>query len=351
MAKTNRVPPPAPAAGSKSGILTVIEETPYVSSGGRISRGLKVKCDCGTEKTIVLSEFGRTQSCGCQKRKGGGRPVSFIINSGDVFTRLTVTSIESSEGRGRVIVCRCECGNEVKAMPSNLKNGATKSCGCLSRELASVRAIERNTSDFRIDAEGRECAKCSKYKLWDEYYLANNVHGHKSYCKACTLIDHAERRSGKDESTLRVKDRKNTLWSRYRLTTEEYDAYLESVGRVCEICGKEEVKVTPQGDTHSLAVDHDHACCEGKRTCGECLRGVLCDYCNMALGRVESIGIAKILAYLNKPRTGNPFKADFYEDDEPVEKVIDAFDSGKQQFTEYIEFSENQIDLAGRAYL
>ena len=35
-------------------------------------------------------------------------------------------------------------------------------------------------------------------------------------------------------------------------------------------------------------VDHDHKCCEGKVTCGgKCFRGLLCGWCNSALGNVK----------------------------------------------------------------
>lgn len=271
---------------------------------------------------------------GIKPKNKGGRPATIIINPGDVFTRLTVVSIESGGRRGRVILCKCSCGNPelVRAMPSNLKSGANKSCGCLSREIASQNAKSRNSSDLRIDDAGRECSECKTYKVWDDFYPADNAYGRKSRCKACCLNWYSARRSAEPTVSKREKDRKATLWTRYRLTVEEYESYLESVGRVCEMCGSPEVKVNDQGEAHSLAVDHDHSCCEGKKTCGECLRGVLCDFCNMALGRVEKIGLDKIMAYLNKPRTGNPFKpAEFYEEDEPAEKIIEAFNKGEKQ--------------------
>jgi hypothetical protein len=34
-------------------------------------------------------------------------------------------------------------------------------------------------------------------------------------------------------------------------------------------------------------VDHDHACCPGVRSCGRCVRGFLCDGCNLGLGAFQ----------------------------------------------------------------
>jgi hypothetical protein len=49
-------------------------------------------------------------------------------------------------------------------------------------------------------------------------------------------------------------------------------------GGGCAICRRDNGK-------RLLAVDHDHACCPGERTCGKCVRGLLCDGCNHGLGK------------------------------------------------------------------
>lgn len=65
----------------------------------------------------------------------------------------------------------------------------------------------------------------------------------------------------------------------YQLTTKAYEAKFAHQGGRCAIRG---CLNTPR------AVDHDHACCPGTRTCGACVRGILCGPCNTRLGILEN---------------------------------------------------------------
>jgi hypothetical protein len=46
----------------------------------------------------------------------------------------------------------------------------------------------------------------------------------------------------------------------------------------CATCGREEP------GTKGWCVDHDRSCCPGDRSCPDCRRGVLCQWCNTAMG-------------------------------------------------------------------
>lgn len=69
----------------------------------------------------------------------------------------------------------------------------------------------------------------------------------------------------------------------YGITLEQYEERLEEQGGVCAVCRRPETRVT-KGTPDSLSVDHDRRCCPGKRSCGRCVRGLLCGACNRALG-------------------------------------------------------------------
>lgn len=76
--------------------------------------------------------------------------------TGKQFDRLTVIKrvpdYIQSNGRKRTMwLCMCECGNYITVDGEHLKSGATKSCGCLQRELTSKRFKRYNK--YNLDNE------------------------------------------------------------------------------------------------------------------------------------------------------------------------------------------------------
>lgn len=71
------------------------------------------------------------------------------------------------------------------------------------------------------------------------------------------------------------------LFAKYRLTLERYREILARQNGRCGICGAD---APTDIRTERFHVDHDHACCPGRKSCGKCVRGLLCHFCNTALG-------------------------------------------------------------------
>lgn len=60
--------------------------------------------------------------------------------TGQKFGRLTVVEkVGSKKGEGVLWRCKCDCGGEVEVTGKKLRNGNTKSCGCIAKELLVAR--------------------------------------------------------------------------------------------------------------------------------------------------------------------------------------------------------------------
>ncbi len=87
-------------------------------------------CNCG-KSTKVRSQALRTgsiKSCGCKRYQR--RAVDL---TGQRFGKLSVICRrgENDKFNGPVFVCKCDCGSTAEIGSSNLRDGTTKSCGCL----------------------------------------------------------------------------------------------------------------------------------------------------------------------------------------------------------------------------
>jgi len=61
---------------------------------------------------------------------------SVIDLSGQRFGRLTVTGRAMNRKGAAMWLCMCDCGNDTVVLGSYLRRGITRSCGCLSKQMA-----------------------------------------------------------------------------------------------------------------------------------------------------------------------------------------------------------------------
>jgi hypothetical protein len=80
-------------------------------------------------------------------------------------------------------------------------------------------------------------------------------------------------KENKEKVNRRVRNR------RHGITQEQYDIKMKEQDGRCAICRKEF-----EGTPH---IDHSHACCPNLRSCDKCRRGLLCEDCNLGLGRFK----------------------------------------------------------------
>lgn len=73
------------------------------------------------------------------------------------FGRLTVISEYENNGIHTRWLCMCSCGNEKVVVTTYLKNGYTKSCGCLRKEMTGNRGKLNKKHGFR---------KTNDYTIW-----------------------------------------------------------------------------------------------------------------------------------------------------------------------------------------
>lgn len=123
--------------GMRFGRLVAIEPTNERSGGSIVWR---CKCDCGGESMSSSNNLlsGRSQSCGCLQRE---RTSSASLNdlTGQTFGRLTVLHLlpNRTADNHTLYECKCECGNTCVVCGKQLRNGDTKSCGCLRSETST----------------------------------------------------------------------------------------------------------------------------------------------------------------------------------------------------------------------
>lgn len=173
-----------------------------------------------------------------------------MYNRGMTKCKVCEVQFEQSTGRGRPRKTCVECGEKIKA--------------------AVTRRVPRTPEEkLAIKREHR--------RRWIE----NNSEKYKQI-----RLRHDEKRKSKREPrtllTKQENNRRHRIRAFYKLSWKQYMEMFESQGGRCFICGVHQDDIDK-----SFSVDHDHACCPGKKSCGECVRGLLCSNCNTGIGFLQ----------------------------------------------------------------
>ena len=119
----------------------------------------------------------------------------------------------------------------------------------------------------------KKCPRCLENKPKSEFHKnPSSKDGLTCYCRQCRKEYYEKNKE---------RSRPRTIERTYGITIEDYNNLLDQQNNCCAICGG----VNENG--YSLYVDHDHSCCKGKKSCGKCIRQLLCSSCNFMLGNAK----------------------------------------------------------------
>lgn len=123
-------------AGKTFGKLLVISRAENISP----HTAWNCTCSCGGKITVRSQSLkrGQTKSCGCLRAE-----FSYVAEdlTGQIFGRLTAVERTGTRSTYAIWRCQCSCGNVVVRQSNHLKNGSTKSCGCIRCTVAGVKIL------------------------------------------------------------------------------------------------------------------------------------------------------------------------------------------------------------------
>ena len=143
--------------------------------------------------------------------------------------------------------------------------------------------IKENSKNWSKTPKGKESLRKAKEKYRNSPKgKATEENYYKNHCSSV---------EGKEQF------RKIHLKRMFNIGIDDYDKLFKAQKGRCAICFETQ-------EDRNLAVDHDHKCCPGEKSCGKCIRGLLCQKCNTILGLGDDsiLLFQEVIRYIEKER-------------------------------------------------
>lgn len=106
---------------------------------------------------------------------------------------------------------------------------------------------------------------------------------------------------------MRIQANRASLKYLYNLSDEQRRQMFENQEGLCANCSKPICLCSGSETGHRCktraCIDHDHSCCTGIKSCGNCVRGLMCHSCNVGLGGFRDLLhlLRNAISYLEIP--------------------------------------------------
>lgn len=125
----------------------------------------------------------------------------------------------------------------------------------------------------------KKCIKCEQDKPLSDFRNEKNA------CRECLNEYQKEYYRRKPDKYVAMKSQQRSVSTvkgikLHGLTVEKYKEIYNNQDGKCLVCLVDLATVKP-------TIDHDHKCCNGRRGCSKCVRGILCNNCNAGLGMLR----------------------------------------------------------------
>jgi len=134
--------------------------------------------------------------------------------------------------------------------------------------LRGLQKVDRN--------QPRECPQCGEVKPVFQYPSEGTIQS--ALCEDCRKEQRAVR-----HMKAPVPRRNLGRLRQYTLSEEDFEALVDAQEGRCSVCRHLMQGAGPR----RMTIDHDHGCCPGRKSCGKCIRGLLCHRCNVMIGFLE----------------------------------------------------------------
>lgn len=162
----------------------------------------------------------------------------------------------------------------------------------------------RPVTDFYINQSGNrrsECKRClvTRSRRWNSVNRERRNESRRGLRRANPERYRREQSDWRlaNPERFKLQGVRNAL-KRKGITLDRYVEMFYQQNGQCDACGTD----NPGKGFTRFSVDHDHRCCPGDNACGVCVRALLCNNCNAALGLVndDPARLEALILYLRR---------------------------------------------------